>query len=159
VGGTVFQFPISIQGVETYAAFDLAAYLKLPHINGIAELCVACGAIIGSGIGFLWFNSYPAQVFMGDLGSLSLGGALGTLAVLSKNELLSLIICGLFLLEAISVITQTTSFKLTGKRVFKMAPIHHHFELKGWAEPKVIVRFWIISVLLALVALASLKLR
>lgn len=159
VGGTVFQFPISIQGVETYAAFDLAAYLKLPHIDGIAELCVACGAIIGSGIGFLWFNSYPAQVFMGDLGSLSLGGALGTLAVLSKNELLSLIICGLFLLEAISVITQTTSFKLTGKRVFKMAPIHHHFELKGWAEPKVIVRFWIISVLLALVALASLKLR
>ena len=123
------------------------------------DSAIVAGALAGACIGFLWFNSYPAQVFMGDLGSLSLGGALGTLAVLSKNELLSVIICGLFLLEAVSVITQTTSFKLTGKRVFKMAPIHHHFELKGWAEPKVIVRFWIISILLSLVALASLKLR
>ncbi len=159
VAGTVLQFPADAGGQEVMTTVDLARYLKIPHINGIAELCVGCGAIVGSGIGFLWFNSYPAQVFMGDLGSLSLGGALGTLAVLSKNELLSLIICGLFLLEAISVITQTTSYKLTGKRVFRMAPIHHHFELKGWAEPKVIVRFWIISILLALVALASLKLR
>ncbi|MBO4351459.1 MAG: phospho-N-acetylmuramoyl-pentapeptide-transferase [Proteobacteria bacterium] len=159
VSGTVLQFPVDVDGKQIYATFDLASYLKIPHINGISELCIGCGAIVGSGIGFLWFNSYPAQVFMGDLGSLSLGGALGTLAVLSKNELLSIIICGLFLLEAISVITQTTSYKLTGKRVFKMAPIHHHFELKGWAEPKVIVRFWIISILLALVALASLKLR
>ena len=151
--------PVSVDGREIFATFDLASYLRIPHISGISELCIGCGAIVGSGIGFLWFNSYPAQVFMGDLGSLSLGGALGTLAVLSKNELLSVIICGLFLLEAVSVITQTTSFKLTGKRVFKMAPIHHHFELKGWAEPKVIVRFWIISILLSLVALASLKLR
>lgn len=159
VAGTVFQFPVNVDGKEIYAAFDMAQYLKLPSVPGISELCVACAAIVGSGIGFLWFNAYPAQVFMGDLGSLSLGGALGTLAVLSKNELLSIIICGLFLLEAISVITQTTSYKLTGKRVFKMAPIHHHFELKGWPEPKVIVRFWIISILLALVALASLKIR
>lgn len=159
VAGTVLQFPVSVDGREIFATFDLASYLRIPHISGISELCIGCGAIVGSGIGFLWFNSYPAQVFMGDLGSLSLGGALGTLAVLSKNELLSVIICGLFLLEAVSVITQTTSFKLTGKRVFKMAPIHHHFELKGWAEPKVIVRFWIISILLSLVALASLKLR
>lgn len=159
IGGTILQFPVNVDGVSTYASFDIAAYLKMPYIAGINELCIGCSAIIGSGIGFLWFNSYPAQVFMGDLGSLSLGGALGTLAVLSKNELLSLIICGLFLLEAISVITQTTSYKLTGKRVFKMAPIHHHFELKGWAEPKVIVRFWIISILLALIAIASLKIR
>ena len=159
VAGTVFQFPVMVDGREIFASFDMAAYLRLPHISGVAELCVACAAIVGSGIGFLWFNSYPAQVFMGDLGSLSLGGALGMLAVLSKNELLSLIICGIFLLEAISVITQTTSFKLTGKRVFKMAPIHHHFELKGWPEPKVIVRFWILSIILSLIALASLKLR
>ena len=159
VAGTVFQFPVDVEGKEFYAAFDMASYLKLPHIAGISELCVGCAAIVGSGLGFLWFNSYPAQVFMGDLGSLSLGGALGTLAVLSKNELLSIIICGLFLLEAVSVITQTTSFKLTGKRVFKMAPIHHHFEKKGWPEPKVTVRFWIISILLALIALASLKIR
>lgn len=159
VSGTVLNFPIEVNGVDTYAAFDLASYFKLPHITGLSELSIGCAAIVGSGIGFLWFNSYPAQVFMGDLGSLSLGGALGILAVLSKNELLSVIICGLFVLEAVSVITQTTSYKLTGKRVFKMAPIHHHFELKGWAEPKVIVRFWIISLLLSLVALASLKLR
>lgn len=159
IAGSVFQFPVEVDGRQIFATFDVAKYLKIPSIIGVAELAVLCGAILGSGIGFLWFNSYPAQVFMGDLGSLSLGGALGMLALLSKNELLSAIICGLFLLEAVSVITQTTSFKLTGKRVFKMAPIHHHFELKGWAEPKVIVRFWIVSVLLALVALASLKLR
>ncbi|MCL2326395.1 MAG: phospho-N-acetylmuramoyl-pentapeptide-transferase [Proteobacteria bacterium] len=159
VAGTVLLIPVEVDGKQIFAAFDMATYLKIPHVSGLAELSIFCAAIIGSGIGFLWFNSYPAQVFMGDVGSLSLGGALGMLAVLSKNEFLSIIICGLFLLEAISVITQTTSFKLTGKRVFKMAPIHHHFELKGWAEPKVIVRFWIISILLALVALASLKLR
>ncbi len=160
VAGTTILLPMQLDGGQTImASFDMAEYLKIPHITGIAELSVFAGAIIGSGIGFLWFNSYPAQVFMGDLGSLSLGGAIGSLAVLSKNELLSIIICGLFLLEAISVITQTTSFKLTGKRVFKMAPIHHHFELKGWAEPKVIVRFWIIALLLSLIALTSLKIR
>ena len=158
VTGTVFQV-IDPDTNKVIEAFDIARYLRLPSLKLAPELCVGCAAIIGSGIGFLWFNSYPAQVFMGDLGSLSLGGALGTLAVLSKNEILSIIICGLFLLEALSVITQTTSYKLTGKRVFRMAPIHHHFEKKGWPEPKVTVRFWIISILLALVALASLKLR
>jgi len=157
--GTVLNIPAVVDGQQVYARLDIAEYLKIPHVDGLAELSVFCAAVIGAGIGFLWFNSYPASVFMGDVGSLSLGGALGALAVLSKNELLSLIIFGIFLLEAVSVITQTTSYKLTGKRVFKMAPIHHHFELKGWPEPKIIVRFWIISILLALVALASLKLR
>jgi phospho-N-acetylmuramoyl-pentapeptide-transferase len=113
----------------------------------------------GAGVGFLWFNTYPAAVFMGDVGSLSLGGALGTLAVLTKNEFTLVIVGGIFVLETLSVMVQVASFKLTGKRVFKMAPIHHHFELKGWAEPKVIVRFWIISFMLALVALATLKVR
>ena len=117
------------------------------------------GAMIGAGIGFLWYNTYPAQVFMGDVGSLALGGGLGMLAVLTKNELLSLILGGVFVVEAVSVVTQVTSYKLSGKRVFLMAPIHHHFEKKGWPEPRIIVRFWIISILLALVALSSLKLR
>ena len=157
--GTVITIPAMVDGQQVYAAFDIAQYLKIPHVDGLAELAVFAGAIIGAGIGFLWFNTYPASVFMGDVGSLALGGALGTLAVLSKNELLSTIIFGVFLLEAVSVITQTTSYKLRKKRVFKMAPIHHHFELKGISEPKIIVRFWIISILLSLVALASLKLR
>lgn len=157
--GTVLNLPAMVDGQEVYANFEIADYLRIPFVPGMAELAVFCGAIIGAGIGFLWFNSYPASVFMGDVGSLALGGALGTLAVLTKHELTGAIIFGIFLLEAISVITQTTSYKLTGKRVFKMAPIHHHFELKGWPEPKIIVRFWIISILLSLVALASLKLR
>lgn len=157
--GTVLMVPYTVGGQEFYALFEISNYLKIPHVENLAELTIVCAAIIGAGIGFLWFNSYPASIFMGDVGSLSLGGALGTLAVLSKNELLSIIIFGIFFMEAVSVITQTTSFKLTGKRVFRMAPIHHHFELKGWPEPKVIVRFWIISILLALIALASLKLR
>ena len=113
----------------------------------------------GAGAGFLWYNTFPAQIFMGDVGSLSLGGALGMMAVVTKNELLSIIIFGIFFVEAVSVITQTTSYKLTGKRVFLMAPIHHHFEKLGWKEPQIVVRFWIIAVMLALVALASLKLR
>ena len=125
----------------------------------MGELAIFCGAITGAGIGFLWYNTYPASVFMGDVGSLPLGGALGFLAVASKNEFTLLVVGGVFVLEAVSVMVQVGSFKLTGKRVFKMAPIHHHFELKGWAEPKVIVRFWIISFVLALVALATLKLR
>jgi phospho-N-acetylmuramoyl-pentapeptide-transferase len=141
------------------AAFNIAAYLKIPHVPGAGELAVFCGAMVGAGIGFLWFNTYPAQVFMGDVGSLPLGGALGTLAVLTKNELLLVIVGGIFVIETLSVIAQVLSFKLTGKRVLRMAPIHHHYELKGWAEPKVIVRFWIVSVILALVALATLKLR
>ncbi|MEX1362375.1 MAG: phospho-N-acetylmuramoyl-pentapeptide-transferase [Nannocystaceae bacterium] len=151
--------------VLTYAAgtllagFDIAAYLRIPHLPMVGELAIYCGAMIGAGIGFLWYNTYPASVFMGDVGSLPLGAGLGFLAVASKNEFTLLIVGGIFVLETVSVIVQVVSFKLTGKRVFKMAPIHHHFELKGWAEPKVIVRFWIISFMLALVALATLKLR
>jgi phospho-N-acetylmuramoyl-pentapeptide-transferase len=151
--------------VLTYAAgtviagFDIARYLHIPHIPMVGELAIFCGAMVGAGIGFLWYNTYPASVFMGDVGSLPLGAGLGFLAVASKNEFTLLIVGGIFVLETVSVIVQVISFKLTGKRVFRMAPIHHHFELKGWAEPKVIVRFWIISVMLALVALATLKLR
>jgi phospho-N-acetylmuramoyl-pentapeptide-transferase len=141
------------------AGFNIAAYLYLPHIAGAEELAVFCAAIAGSGIAFLWYNTYPASVFMGDVGSLALGGALGALTVLTKNEILSAIIHGLFLVEALSVMVQVASFKLTGRRVFRMAPIHHHFELKGWAEPKIIVRAWIVSILLSLTSLATLKLR
>lgn len=151
--------------VLTYAAgtmiagFDIARYLNIPHIPGVGELALYCGAICGAGIGFLWYNTYPASVFMGDVGSLPLGAGLGFLAVASKNEFTLAIVGGIFVLETVSVMIQVISFRLTGKRVFKMAPIHHHFELKGWAEPKVIVRFWIISFALALVALATLKIR
>jgi phospho-N-acetylmuramoyl-pentapeptide-transferase len=141
------------------ANFSLADYLHIPKISSVGELSIYCGSVIGAGIGFLWYNTYPAQVFMGDVGSLALGGGLGMLAVCTKNELLSVVLGGVFFVETVSVITQVTSFKLTGKRVFLMAPIHHHYEKKGWAEPKIIVRFWIISVLLALVSLASLKVR
>jgi phospho-N-acetylmuramoyl-pentapeptide-transferase len=143
----------------TIGGFSIATYLRIPVIPGAAELGVFCSALIGAGIAFLWYNTYPASVFMGDVGSLALGGALGSLAVLTKNEVSSAILHGVFLVETVSVIVQVTSYRYTGKRVFKMAPIHHHFELKGWAEPKIIVRFWIISIMLALVALASLKLR
>lgn len=143
----------------TFHQFILADYLKIPHVDGVSELAIFAAAIIGAGVGFLWFNTFPAQVFMGDVGSLALGGAVGMLIVLTKSEFISLIICGLFVVEALSVIVQTTSYKLTGKRVFRMAPIHHHFEKLGWQEPKIVVRFWIISVMLALVGLASLKLR
>ncbi len=152
--------------ILTYAAgtiinknFDIAFYLHIPHIPQVGELAIYCGAMIGAGIGFLWYNTYPASVFMGDVGSLPLGAGLGFLAVASKNEFTLAIVGGIFVLETVSVIVQVVSFKLTGKRVFRMAPIHHHFEKKGWAEPKVIVRFWIISIMLALVALATLKLR
>jgi phospho-N-acetylmuramoyl-pentapeptide-transferase len=143
----------------TIAGFSLAAYLRIPQIPGAEELAIYCAAMAGAGIAFLWYNAYPASVFMGDVGSLALGGGLGTLAVLTKNEVASAILHGVFLAETVSVILQVTSFKATGRRIFRMAPIHHHFELKGWAEPKIIVRFWIISIMLALVALASLKLR
>jgi phospho-N-acetylmuramoyl-pentapeptide-transferase len=137
----------------------LAGYLDIAGIPEMAELTVFGAAVIGAGLGFLWYNTYPAQVFMGDVGSLSLGGGLGMLAVLTKNELLSLLLGGIFVLEAASVITQVVSYKLFGRRVFLMAPIHHHFEKKGWPEPRIIVRFWIIAFLLALTALASLKVR
>jgi phospho-N-acetylmuramoyl-pentapeptide-transferase len=139
--------------------FVVARYLDIPSVTGIGELSIFCGAVVGAGIGFLWYNAYPAQVFMGDVGSLALGGGLGMCAVFTKNELLSGILGGVFFLEAVSVMVQVGSFKLTGKRVFLMAPIHHHYEKKGWPEPKIIVRFWILSILLALVGLSSLKLR
>ncbi len=138
----------------------VASYLQIPYVPGAGELAVFCGALVGASLGFLWFNAYPAEVFMGDVGSLSLGGALGTMAIITKQEILLVIVGGIFVLETFSVIFQVGYFKLTqGKRIFRMAPLHHHFELKGWAEPKVIVRFWIISILLALMAISTLKLR
>ena len=138
----------------------VAGYLQIPYVPGAGELTVFCGALVGAALGFLWFNSYPAEIFMGDVGSLSMGGALGTVAVITKQEILLAIVGGIFVLETFSVIFQVGYFKLTGgRRIFRMAPLHHHFELKGWAEPKVIVRFWIISILLALVAISTLKLR
>jgi phospho-N-acetylmuramoyl-pentapeptide-transferase len=143
----------------SFFGINIAEYLDIPSVPMASELTIFCAAVFGAGVGFLWYNTFPAQVFMGDVGSLALGGAIGMLSILTKNEFLSVILGGVFVLEAVSVVTQVASFKLTGKRVFKMAPIHHHFELKGWAEPKIIVRFWIISLMLALVALSSLKLR
>ena len=143
----------------TIAGFSLAEYLRIAYIPGAEELGVLCSAIFGAGVAFLWYNTYPASVFMGDVGSLALGGGLGMLAVLTKNEFASAILHGVFLAETVSVILQVWSFKTTGKRIFRMAPVHHHFELKGWAEPKIIVRFWIMSVMLAFVALMSIKLR
>ncbi|MBD3609308.1 MAG: phospho-N-acetylmuramoyl-pentapeptide-transferase [Gammaproteobacteria bacterium] len=136
-----------------------ANYLGIPYVSGTGELVIFCGALIGAGLGFLWFNAYPAMVFMGDVGALALGAALGVLAVLVRQELVLVIMGGVFVMETISVILQVGSFKLTGKRIFRMAPLHHHFELKGWPEPRVIVRFWIITVILVLIGLASLKIR
>jgi phospho-N-acetylmuramoyl-pentapeptide-transferase len=137
----------------------LSGYLQIPYVQGSGELAILCGAMVGAGLGFLWYNSYPAEVFMGDVGSLPLGGALGTLAVITKQEILLVIVGGIFVVEALSVIFQVGSYKYRGKRIFRMAPIHHHFELKGVAEPKIIVRFWIITIILALVAISTLKLR
>ncbi|UCD34874.1 MAG: phospho-N-acetylmuramoyl-pentapeptide-transferase [Nitrospiraceae bacterium] len=136
-----------------------ARYLNVLHLPGTGELTVFCGAMFGAALGFLWYNSYPAEVFMGDVGSLGLGGALGTLAVITKQEIILAVVGGIFVIETFSVIIQVGVFKLTGKRVFKMAPIHHHFEVKGWPEPKVIVRFWIVGIILALLSLTSLKVR
>ena len=137
----------------------LSDYLQITSVQGAGELAIVCGAIVGAGLGFLWFNTYPAQVFMGDVGSLSLGGALGTVAVITKQEFVLVIVGGIFVMEALSVIVQVVSFRFWGRRIFRMAPIHHHFELKGWPEPKIIVRFWIISIILALIGLSTLKLR
>ncbi len=157
--------PVMICGA-TYLLFayvaghlKLAQYLQVPYIPGSGELCVVCGAMLGAGMGFLWYNAYPAEVFMGDVGSLSLGGLLGAVAVVTKHEILLAIAGGVFVIEAMSVILQVASFKATGKRIFNMAPVHHHFELKGWPEPKVIVRFWILSIIFALMAMSTLKLR
>lgn len=136
-----------------------ANYLGIPYIAGVGELTIFCGALVGAGLGFLWFNTYPAMVFMGDVGALALGAALGVVAVYVRQELVLVIMGGVFVMETVSVILQVGSFKLTGKRIFRMAPIHHHFELKGWPEPRVIVRFWIITVVLVLIGLASLKVR
>ena len=148
-------------GVFAYVTghYKFAEYLQIPFISGTGELIVICGAMVGAGLGFLWFNTYPAQVFMGDVGALALGAALGVIAVIVRQEIVLFIMGGVFVMETVSVILQVASFKLTGKRIFKMAPIHHHYELKGWAEPKVIVRFWIITVILVLIGLATLKLR
>ncbi|EQC42917.1 phospho-N-acetylmuramoyl-pentapeptide-transferase [Bacteriovorax sp. BSW11_IV] len=148
-------------GIIAYAAGhkEISSYLFIPYIENAGELTVLAAAIVGAGVGFLWYNSFPAQIFMGDVGSLSLGGALGTFAVMTKNELLFVVIGGIFVIEALSVILQVGSYKLRKKRIFKMAPIHHHFELKGWPEPKVIVRFWIISIFLAILSIATLKMR
>lgn len=149
----------TVNGVTRLTATPLYRYLGILQVPGGAELAVFCASIVGAGISFLWFNTYPASVFMGDIGSLALGGALGGLAVFSKNEVVSAIIHGIFFAEALSVMIQVASYKMTGKRVFKMAPVHHHFELKGLAEPKIIVRFWIVAILCGGVALLSLKLR
>jgi phospho-N-acetylmuramoyl-pentapeptide-transferase len=148
-------------GVFAYASGNVvfANYLAIPYVAGAGEMLVLCAAIFGAGLGFLWFNTYPAQVFMGDIGALALGAALGVIAVIVRQEIVLFIMGGVFVMETVSVILQVGSFKLRGKRIFRMAPIHHHFELKGWAEPKVIVRFWIITVILVLVGLATLKLR
>ena len=148
-------------GVFAYASGNVvfSNYLGIPYLAGAGEVLVICSAIFGAGLGFLWFNTYPAQVFMGDIGALALGAALGVVAVIVRQEIVLFIMGGVFVMETVSVILQVGSFKLRGKRIFRMAPIHHHFELKGWAEPKVIVRFWIITVILVLVGLATLKLR
>ncbi|HSK80636.1 MAG TPA: phospho-N-acetylmuramoyl-pentapeptide-transferase [Thermoanaerobaculia bacterium] len=147
--------------IFTYVAGNrvIANYLQVSLVPGVGEVAVFCGAMVGAGIGFLWFNSHPAEVFMGDVGSLSLGAAIGSVAVLAKQEILLVVVGGVFVMEALSVIIQVASFKLRGKRVFRMSPLHHHFELSGWAEPKVIVRFWILSILFALLSLSTLKLR
>ena len=152
---------IGALGVFAYASGNavFSNYLGIPYIAGAGEVLVICAAIFGAGLGFLWFNTYPAQVFMGDIGALALGAALGVIAVVVRQEIVLFIMGGVFVMETVSVILQVASFKLRGKRIFRMAPIHHHFELKGWAEPKVIVRFWIITVILVLVGLATLKLR
>ena len=147
--------------IFAYAAGNIrfADYLGIPYVPGVGEVAIFCAAMVGAGLGFLWFNAYPAQVFMGDIGALSLGAALGVVAVAVRQELALFIMGGIFVMEAVSVILQVASFKLTGRRVFRMAPLHHHYELKGWPEPRVIVRFWIITVILVLIGLASLKIR
>lgn len=148
-------------GIFTYVVghANFSAYLGFPFIHGAGEVVVFCGALVGAGLGFLWFNTYPAQVFMGDVGALALGAALGVVAIIARQELVLVVMGGVFVMETVSVILQVASFKLTGKRIFRMAPIHHHFELMGWPEPRVIVRFWVITVILVLVGLATLKLR
>ena len=147
--------------IFAYASGNIqfAEYLGIPYVAGVGEVCVFLGALVGAGLGFLWFNTYPAQVFMGDIGALALGAALGIVSVVVRQEIALFIMGGVFVIETVSVILQVTSYKLTGKRIFKMAPLHHHYELKGWPEPRVIVRFWIITFILVLIGLSSLKIR
>lgn len=154
-------FVAAALGIFAYVAGNavFSNYLGVPSIPGAGELAIICGALGGAGLGFLWFNTYPAQIFMGDIGALAVGAALGTIAVIVRQELVFILMAGVFVMETVSVILQVASFKLTGKRIFRMAPVHHHFELKGWPEPRVIVRFWIISVILVLAGLATLKIR
>ncbi len=151
----------SALGVFAYATGNAvySEYLGIPYVPGVGELAIFCTAIGGAGLGFLWFNTYPAQVFMGDIGALALGGALGVVALMVRQELVLVVMGGVFVAETVSVILQVASFKLTGRRIFRMAPLHHHFELKGWAEPKIIVRFWIITLVLVLIGLSTLKIR
>jgi phospho-N-acetylmuramoyl-pentapeptide-transferase len=148
-------------GIMVYAAgnVEIASYLKIPYVADVGEVVIFCATLVGAGLGFLWFNTYPAQVFMGDVGALALGAALGAIAVVAKQELVLFVMGGIFVLETLSVMLQVASYKLTGKRIFRMAPLHHHYELKGWPEPRVIVRFWIVTVVLVLIGLASLKIR
>jgi phospho-N-acetylmuramoyl-pentapeptide-transferase len=154
-------FVAAALGIFAYVAGHavFSEYLAMPFIPGSGELAIFCGSLAGAGLGFLWFNTYPAQIFMGDIGALAVGAALGLIAVIVRQELVFILMAGVFVMETVSVILQVASFKLTGKRIFRMAPIHHHFELKGWPEPRVIVRFWIISVILVLAGLATLKIR
>jgi len=158
VNSGTFMILAYLAGV-TFFGRDLAEYLRIPSLPSAIELSIYCGALMGAGFGFLWYNTYPAQVFMGDVGSLALGGGIGALAVMTKNELLAVLLGGIFVVEAVSVVGQVASYKLFKKRIFLMAPIHHHFEKMGWPEPRIIVRFWIISIMLALASLATLKLR
>ena len=148
-------------GIFAYATGNTiySGYLGIPYIPGVGEILVFCAALVGAGLGFLWFNAYPAQVFMGDIGALSLGAAIGVVAVIVRQEIVLVIMGGVFVMETVSVILQVASFRLIGRRIFRMAPLHHHFEMKGWPEPRVIVRFWIISFILVLVGLATLKIR
>ena len=156
----------TLVAAATYAVFTyvagnsvVAGYLQVPYVRGVGEVAIFCGALVGASLGFLWYNAHPAEMFMGDTGSLAIGGSIGMVAVMAKHEIELVIVGGLFVVEALSVILQVVSFKLTGRRVLRMAPIHHHFELSGWKEPKVIVRFWILAILFALLGLSTLKLR
>ncbi len=159
IGATMIAAATYVIFTDVAGNTVVAGYLQVPYVRGVGEVAIFCAALVGASLGFLWFNAHPAEVFMGDVGSLAIGAAIGTVAVLSKQEVVLVLVGGLFVLEALSVIFQVASFKLTGKRVLRMAPLHHHFELAGWSEPKIIVRFWILSILFALLSLSTLKLR
>jgi phospho-N-acetylmuramoyl-pentapeptide-transferase len=159
IGPAIIAFATYIVFAYSTGHYKIAQYLQIPFVKGSGELAIFCGSMVGAGMGFLWYNTYPAQIFMGDMGSLALGGALGTIAVITKHEIVLAIVGGVFVIETLSVIFQVVSYRWRKKRIFRMAPLHHHFELKGWSEPKIIVRFWIISIFLALITISTLKLR